>query len=87
MTRLDELHNAYMKSRDLENDYEAQQINEYYCNTSDDIAELSHWKPVSDCFDDPEEIRWVQVAKPHIEENEDVDTIIDFNFFRNRGGR
>lgn len=61
MKTLDELHN----------DYEAQQINEYY-----------DWKPVSDCIDDPEEIRWIPVAKKHIEENEDVDTIKDFNFLR-----
>lgn len=83
MPTLDKLHNAYMKSRDLENNHEAQKINEYYCSTSDDIVELDHWKPVSDCFDDPEEIRWVRVSKERIEENEDV----DFNFFRNRGGR
>ena len=46
MPTLDELHNAYMKSRDLENDYEAQKINDYYCCTEDDIVEL-HWEPVS----------------------------------------
>ncbi len=69
MPSLEELHSAYMKPKDLENDYEAQQINEYY-----------DWKPVSDCIDDPEEIRWIPVAKKHIEENEDVDTIKDFNF-------
>ena len=46
MPTLDELHNAYMKSRDLENDYEAQKINDYYCCTEDDIVEL-HWQPVS----------------------------------------
>ena len=77
MPTLEELHNDYMRARDLENDYEAQQINEY-CNTEDDIVELNHWKPVSDCIDDPEEIRWMPVAKKHIEENEDV----DFNFLR-----
>lgn len=47
MPTLDELHNAYMKSRDLENDYEAQKINDYYCCTEDDIVELPHWQPVS----------------------------------------
>ena len=46
MPTLDELHDAYMKSRDLENDYEAQKINDYYCCTEDDIVEL-HWEPVS----------------------------------------
>ena len=46
MPTLDELHNDYMKSRDLENDYEAQKINDYYCCTEDDIVEL-HWEPVS----------------------------------------
>lgn len=51
---------------EIENNHEAQQLNDYY-----------DWKPVSDCIDDPEEIRWTPVAKKHIEENEDVDT----NFF------
>lgn len=50
----------------IEDNYEAQQLNEYY-----------DWKPVSDCIDDPEEIRWTPVAKKRVEENEDVDT----NFF------
>lgn len=50
----------------IEDNYEAQELNEYY-----------NWKPVSDSIDDPEEIRWVPVAKKYIEENEDVDT----NFF------
>ena len=68
MPTLDELHNAYMKSRDLENDYEAQKINDYY-----------EWKPVADSIDDPEEIHWKPVAKKHIEENEDVDTLKDNN--------
>ena len=86
MKTLDELHNAYMKSRDLENDYEAQKINEYYCNTEDDIVEL-HWEPVSNNFDDPEEIHWKPVAKKRVEENEDVDTLkdkdeISIDFFR-----
>lgn len=44
---LEELHNAYMSARDFENDYEAQQINEYYCNNGDDIVELPHWTPVA----------------------------------------
>lgn len=50
----------------IEDNYEAQELNEYY-----------NWKPVSDSIDDPEEIRWVPVAKKYTEENEDVDT----NFF------
>lgn len=50
----------------IEDNFEAQQLNEYY-----------NWKPVSDSIDDPEEIRWVPVAKKYIEENEDVDS----NFF------
>lgn len=51
MPTLEELHNAYMKSRDLddnyniEDDYEAQKINEYY-NSNDEVVEL-HWKPVA----------------------------------------
>lgn len=51
MKTLEELHNAYMKSRDLEDnynvddDYEAQQINEY-CNTKEDISDI-HWQPVA----------------------------------------
>ena len=44
VTLLDELHRAYM--RDLENDYEARQTNEY-CNTGDDIVELDTWHPVA----------------------------------------
>lgn len=49
---LDELHNAYMKSRDdfdnynVDDDYEAQKINEYY-KSDDEIVELVHWKPVA----------------------------------------
>jgi len=52
MLTLDELHNAYMKSRDdfdnydVDNDYEAQKINEY-CKSDDEIVELVHWKPVA----------------------------------------
>ena len=51
MPTLEELHNAYMKSRDLEDNYnvdddhEAQQINEY-CNTKDDVSDI-HWQPVA----------------------------------------
>ena len=44
MTTLDDLHRAYM--RDLENDYEARQTNEY-CNTGDDVVELESWSPVA----------------------------------------
>lgn len=56
----------------IENNFEAQQLNDFY-----------DWQPVSDSIDDPEEIRWVPVAKKHIEENEDVDTIKDnYDFFR-----
>lgn len=47
MPTLEELHNAYMTTRDFENDYEAQQINEYYCNNGDDIVDLPHWQPVA----------------------------------------
>ena len=52
MPTLEELHEAYMKSRDdfdnynVDEDYEAQKINEYY-NTEDDVVELQHWKPVA----------------------------------------
>jgi hypothetical protein len=51
MPTLEELHNAYMKSRDLddnyniEDDYEAQKLNEY-CNTKDDVSDI-HWQPVA----------------------------------------
>lgn len=51
MPTLEELHNAYMESRDLEDNYnvdddhEAQQINEYY-NTGDEICDV-HWQPVA----------------------------------------
>lgn len=54
------------KPKDLDNNYEAQQLNEY-------LNSDTEWKQVSDSIDDPEEVRWVPVAKPHIEENEDVD--------------
>lgn len=58
-------------SNQIENNFEAQQLNDFY-----------NWKPVSDCIDDPEEIRWTPVAKKYTEENEDVDTIKDeLNFF------
>lgn len=50
----------------IEDNFEAQQLNEYY-----------NWKPVSDSIDDPEEIRWISVAKKYTEENDDVDS----NFF------
>jgi hypothetical protein len=36
-----------MSARDFENEYEAQQINEYYCNNGEDIVELPHWTPVA----------------------------------------
>ena len=65
-----------MRSRDLEDDYEAQQINDYY-NNGDEVVELC-WKPVSNSIDDPEEVRWTRVAKKHHEENEDVDAFIRF---------
>ena len=51
MPTLEELHNAYMKSRDdfdnynVDDDHEAQQINEY-CNTNDDVCDI-HWQPVA----------------------------------------
>lgn len=77
MPTLEELHNAYMRSRDLEDDYEAQQINDYY-NNGDEVVELLPWKAVSDSIDDPEEVRWTRVAKKHHEENEDVDAFIRF---------
>lgn len=49
---LEELHNAYMKSRDdfdnynVDDDYEAQKINEYFLS-DDEVVELVHWKPVA----------------------------------------
>jgi hypothetical protein len=60
---------------EIENNFEAQQLNEYY-----------DWQPVSDCIDDPEEIRWTPVAKKYIEENEDVDTNF-FMFMRKKNER
>lgn len=47
MRTLEELHRAYMRDKDIDNDFEAQQINEYYCCTEDDIVELDHWEPVA----------------------------------------
>ena len=47
MTRLDELHQAYMREKDIDNDFEAQQLNDYYCCTEDDIVELVDWHPVA----------------------------------------
>lgn len=58
----------------IENNFEAQQLNEYY-----------NWQPVSDCIDDPEEVKWKPVAKKLVEENEDVDAFEknnDFDFFK-----
>jgi hypothetical protein len=52
MPTLEELHNAYMKSRDnfdnynVEDDYEAQKINDYY-NSDGEVVELPHWQPVA----------------------------------------
>lgn len=51
MSTLEELHNAYMESRDsvenynFDNEHEAQKINEY-CNTKDDVSDI-HWQPVA----------------------------------------
>ena len=51
MPTLEELHNAYMESRDaddnynLDDDHQAQQINEYY-NTGDEVCDV-HWQPVA----------------------------------------
>ena len=64
--KLFEIHET--KPKDIDNNYEAQQLNEYFNSDTE-------WKQVSDSIDDPEEVRWVPVAKPHIEENEDVDYI------------
>lgn len=47
MKTLEELHRAYMREKDIDNAFEAQQINEYYNSTDDDIAELAQWKPVA----------------------------------------
>lgn len=47
MRTLEELHRAYMRDKDIDNDFEAQQINEYYCCTEDDIVELTQWEPVA----------------------------------------
>lgn len=52
MPTLEELHNAYMKSRDdfdnynVDDDYEAQKINEYFLSDNE-VVELVHWKPVA----------------------------------------
>ncbi|MBO5843785.1 MAG: hypothetical protein J6Q96_02825 [Bacteroidales bacterium] len=52
MSILEELHNAYMSSRDyfdnynFDDDYEAQKINEYY-RSGDEVVELTHWTPVA----------------------------------------
>lgn len=51
MPTLEELHNAYMASREIEDNYnfddehEAQKINEYY-NSGDEVSEI-HWQPVA----------------------------------------
>ena len=51
MPTLEELHNAYMSSRDdfdnynVDDDHEARQINEYY-NSGDEVSEV-HWQPVA----------------------------------------
>lgn len=47
MKTLEELHRAYMREKDIDNAFEAQQINEYYNSTDNDIAELTQWKPVA----------------------------------------
>lgn len=55
MKTLQQLHDEYMRSRDtfdnynVDDDYEAQQINEYY-NTGDEVFE-PHWEPVSNLPD------------------------------------
>lgn len=46
MKTLEELHRAYMREKDIDNAFEAQQINEYF-DCTDDIAELTQWKPVA----------------------------------------
>lgn len=52
MKSLEELHNAYIKSRDLEDNFnfdddnEIRKINEYY-NTDNEVVELTHWQPVA----------------------------------------
>lgn len=51
MSKLDELHEAYMKSKDdfdnynVDDDHEAQQINDYY-NSGDEVSDI-HWQPVA----------------------------------------
>lgn len=51
MPTLEELHNAYMSSRDdfdnynVDDDHEAQKINEYY-NSGDEVSDV-HWQPVA----------------------------------------
>lgn len=58
----------------IEDNFEAQQLNEYY-----------NWQPLSDSFDDPEEVKWKPVAKKRLEENEDVDAFEKdnkFDFFK-----
>lgn len=51
MSTLEELHKAYMNSKDdfdnynVDDDYEAKQLNEYY-NLTDEVSEV-HWEPVS----------------------------------------
>ena len=45
------------KPKDIDNNYEAQQLNEYFNSDTE-------YKQVSDSIDDPEEVRWAPVAKP-----------------------
>lgn len=51
MSTLEELHRAYMESRNdfdnynIDDEYEAQKLNEY-CNTKDDVCDV-HWQPVA----------------------------------------
>ena len=52
MPTLEELHEAYMKSRNdfdnynVDDDYEAQKINEYFLSEKEEV-DLVHWKPVA----------------------------------------
>ena len=53
MRTLEELHKAYMESRkddfdnyNIDDDHEAELLNDYYNTSDDDITEV-HWEPVS----------------------------------------
>lgn len=64
MSTLEELHKAYMNSKDdfdnynVDDDHEAKQLNEYY-NSIDEVSEV-HWEPVSNI---PDRDKLIQMKK------------------------